>query len=414
MTMGMATMVGGASTMTTADCARGTVATLAGVLKGHLALWAWSPCFGSPVSIRRGPVVDGDVRHTRHRADQYESMTRKQSRTLAAVFFVVVVAACAALVVGARSGGGGSSKPQGVASCEDDDDDFETSSLDTTTAQFRGPVAFADLSSAGVASDGNRLVVTTESDAAQIANDALQPSASRQVELFYGDAPRDFYAVTIDVFARTATLSRSGREVGPIARTEINDVTATAELSLDDLPLLRSEFKWRARSEGSVLLGGVPVHAIDVCPGRGQSEQLLTFASSPSPIARAQRGGGQTGEPSSTITVHAVVGLEGSGGGHGRTVDPGPDCEGASGCAYDNGIDFEELREDIVEGVRHKLLDVPEVDCDRPNDLPPNRVRVGGTLWCVFDVSTGLFAEVKVEVRRDGGWDWQVVRVTGD
>jgi hypothetical protein len=70
---------------------------------------------------------------------------------------------------------------------------------------------------------------------------------------------------------------------------------------------------------------------------------------------------------------------------HNAPYDPGPDCtDGASVCAFDNGLKFDVLREDIIENLPLETgRDVNEVDCDSENLGPPNHVGIGQPVICV-------------------------------
>lgn len=292
-------------------------------------------------------------------------------------------------------------------------------------------MSFGDLASAAVAADGKRLVVTVRmSEALPVPVASSSPKRAVGVVLLYGDNSRDKYTVSFEWDDRKVELSSGGGQGDPVNRFRIDDGSAEAEIPLSDVPLLQDKFQWRATSVASQLIlfdnVEVPIVAQDSCPGEARAPSYLRFVSGPipsdesSPAASdddddAYRPPGSVEEERSTAPTNKLVGIVGSGGGDLEMIDPGPDCtDGASGCGYDNGIDFSVLRGSIADSVEPVLGVRPEVDCDRPNTTPPNRVRAGATFTCVFDVPPGQVGVVEVKVRPRAGWAWRVVDVTGD
>jgi len=95
---------------------------------------------------------------------------------------------------------------------------------------------------------------------------------------------------------------------------------------------------------------------------------------------------------------------------------PGPSdepCEGASGCAFENGIDLNavrsELAAELTSGGFPTAAD--DVDCEQ-GDVPPNSVPVGGSFPCVVtpDVN-GALSAFEVTVTGVGTYRWESVDV---
>jgi hypothetical protein len=177
---------------------------------------------------------------------------------------------------------------------------------------------------------------------------------------------------------------------------EVDATTGKAEIPLADLPKLGRQFKGRADGVGTVVVNvgqaPSPVAVLDVCPGGqdaakpGGSAQLLSFVSkglSPDTGPASTTRSAAT----STTPVPQIVGLQGAGGPGRPAFDP--NCQGVSACGYDNGIDFSALYASIAAGVEPALGRRPEVNCDRPNQTPPNQIRIGQKLTCIFDIEPG-------------------------
>lgn len=292
--------------------------------------------------------------------------------------------------------------------------------------ELKPSMSSADMTSTGIAADGKRLVITVRM-ADQVLPELVSAGHGRSVGVLLlpedGTDSRDGYTVTFDWKDRTVTISTGGGPGRSVARAHVADAAAEAEIPLADVSLLGTRFKWHAQSVANrpVEFAGSPGLMIgeDACPATSREQSFLHFVSGPLPTTVAPPSTAATvttpassGPPPTGATV---VGITGSGGGDGTVVDPGPDCTtGASACSYDNGIDFSVLRSSIADGVAPVLGVRPEVDCDRPNTEPPNHVRVGKTLTCVFDMEFGVFGEVEVRVRPNGAWDWRVLRTGVD
>ncbi len=85
-------------------------------------------------------------------------------------------------------------------------------------------------------------------------------------------------------------------------------------------------------------------------------------------------------------------------------------CEGASGCAFENGIDLAAVRSELAAELTSTGLPtaLDDVDCEQ-GAVPPNRVPVGDTFVCVVapDVNGALSAfEVTVTGIGEYRWEW--------
>lgn len=287
-------------------------------------------------------------------------------------------------------------------------------------------VDFADMAAAGVAADGERLVVTVEMAMPMEGSVPNGPKRFAGVELlFQGERydARNTYHVSFKWPERTATFGGFKGGDQPVQRSDIDAAAGRAEIPLTDLPKLGRQFQWRAQSGGTVVVsaGQAPdvLTVFDSCPGAGDSPnaELLTFSSKALPPETGSTS--TTGQATSTTPRSQLVGLRGAGGPGRPAIEPGPDCQGASACVYDNGVDFTDLRDSIAAGVEPAVGQRPEVDCDRPNlPTPPNQIRVGQKLTCTFALEPGVsyssVATVEVEVLPEGSWRWEVKRTEGD
>lgn len=91
----------------------------------------------------------------------------------------------------------------------------------------------------------------------------------------------------------------------------------------------------------------------------------------------------------------------------------GEACEGASGCAFENGIDLSAVRRELAAELTGSGLSTApdDVDCEQGN-VPPNRVPVGDSFECVVtpDVNGSLSAfDVTVTAVGQYRWDWAEV-----
>lgn len=92
----------------------------------------------------------------------------------------------------------------------------------------------------------------------------------------------------------------------------------------------------------------------------------------------------------------------------------GPDCEGASGCAFENGIDFASLRTELAAALTGDGFPTAadDVDCETNSPGPPNRVPVGASFGCVVtpDVN-GSLTYFDVTVTGLGTYAWEYADV---
>lgn len=210
----------------------------------------------------------------------------------------------------------------------------------------------------------------------------------------------------------------------PLAEADLDSTTGMARIPLRDLPELDEQFDWAALSFVSYSDlspgGSGTVVAFDSCPGEdlvpSDRSKTLTFG------GPDQKMDNDLAVESTTTTSAAeetstdqIVGLTGKGNTGGSPAsDPGPDCEGVSGCQYSNGIDFSSLRESIESAIEAKTGERLEADCDRGNDQPPQLFRVGETLTCLVDVGPFSIAIIDAEVLEGGGWQWTIKSIKGD
>ncbi len=78
--------------------------------------------------------------------------------------------------------------------------------------------------------------------------------------------------------------------------------------------------------------------------------------------------------------------------------DTGACTAGVSACAFDNGIDFNDLRSEIASVLQESAeIVVEDVNCD-VGQMPPNRVPIGGVIPCAVTLQDGRTSSVEVAV----------------
>lgn len=98
-----------------------------------------------------------------------------------------------------------------------------------------------------------------------------------------------------------------------------------------------------------------------------------------------------------------------------RATPPTTACQGASGCAYDNGIDFNELRNEIAADstASSRPVSADDVDCDsQSTKWSPNRTPVGERISCLLPMD-GYWAITlyDVTVLGNGKYRWEIADV---
>ncbi len=90
------------------------------------------------------------------------------------------------------------------------------------------------------------------------------------------------------------------------------------------------------------------------------------------------------------------------------------ECEGVSGCSFDNGIDFSILRSELAAALTGDGFptESDDVDCDMDSQRPPNRVPVGSSFGCVvMPEANGALTYFDVTVTGAGKYSWEYLDV---
>lgn len=103
--------------------------------------------------------------------------------------------------------------------------------------------------------------------------------------------------------------------------------------------------------------------------------------------------------PDTTTTIAATIEAE---------------CEGVSGCSFDNGIDFSVLRSELAAALTSDGFptEADDVDCDMDSQGPPNRIPVGSSFGCVvMPEVNGALTYFAVTVTGVGTYSWEYLDV---
>lgn len=156
---------------------------------------------------------------------------------------------------------------------------------------------------------------------------------------------------------------------------------AEGHVPLEHLPDLGSRFEWWAFTGAATDLG--------FNPNEGRLQQD-TCGSEASPLAFP-------GQPLSKEALLRRLGRETPAESQ-PVVEPTPECTiGVSACAYDNGIDFSRLYDEIAAYVEAEYgVGQVSVDCDRANRDPPNHIPPGRVIICEFFTPSGAGGTAEV------------------
>lgn len=183
------------------------------------------------------------------------------------------------------------------------------------------------------------------------------------------------------------------------------------EVPLDRLPQRPSSVEWVAvavlNGKQRQIIDAVYNRAFDLCPGAGESssERVVSLATNrwdDTGLAESLTIGTPSFEPTSIGPQHQPASA-------GR--DPGEPplgCEGVSACQYDNGINFAILASKVKGGLARQGITAVDVDCDS-GARPPNAVRPGGTIRCMFSDGGAGGGTVEVTIIEHGRYKWKLV-----
>lgn len=327
-----------------------------------------------------------------------------------------LVAAVVVVIVGiVAATGSGDSTVSSAATCEDPsgDVDLSPSSAETGTSSSSRFDAL-DILDASVERVNGRFTAVIEVGSRPPDDVGPNASQSYNVYLFQPDG-ETLYQFDFGVSRSPLNdhdLRADGYEFGEAAQTDelgfdrglpvsgqvlgrVDGNSVVIAVNEADLPQLPDDFFWLASTSSLTGIGDGSEFAGDACPRPYPSDDDGLVAAD----FAAPSEGTTTGDPaptttSTTSTTSTTISEPTPPSTSAATSEP---CIGASACAYDNGIDFADLRRNIAAALAadHDAVS-PEVDCDSPNAMPPNRVPPGQVIICVAADADGATGTIEV------------------
>lgn len=121
-------------------------------------------------------------------------------------------------------------------------------------------------------------------------------------------------------------------------------------------------------------------------------------------VAPSQAGDDTTFEATTTVPTTAPTTTAPAPPAPAPSDEP---CEGASGCAFENGIDLAAVRTELAAELNSAGLPTAADDVDCEGDVPPNRVPVGDSFVCVVTPEVnGALSAFEVTVTGIGEYRW--------